>query len=120
MAQLVNLVIYRGDLFNINIRRRYVRLRLVIVIVRYEVLYGAVGKKLLKLAAQLRGQRFIVRNNKRRFLYALDHVSDRIRFARARNAKQYLFFLPLSQATRQAFNCFRLASRRLIGGLQFK
>ena len=54
-AHLLDVLVDRRILLDIRVRRRHVRLGLVVVVIRNEVLDGVVGKELLELAVQLRG-----------------------------------------------------------------
>ena len=74
MPQLIDLLIDGGILFNINIRLRYISLRLVIIIIADKVLHGIVWEKFLKLAAKLRSQNFIRSHDQRGSLETSDNV----------------------------------------------
>ena len=86
MAQAVDLVVDGGVLLDIGIGRGDVRLRLIVVIVGDEILDGVVREELAQLGAQLRGERFIVREHERRALCLLDDVGHGEGLARAGNA----------------------------------
>ena len=66
VAQTLDLVVDGGILFDVGIRLGNICLRLVIVIVGNEVFHGVFRKKLAELRAQLRGERFVVRQHERR------------------------------------------------------
>ena len=57
-------------------RRGHVRLGLVVVVVRNEVLDRVVREELAELAVELRRERLVVRHHQRRALHALDDVRD--------------------------------------------
>ena len=81
MAQAVYLFVDVRFLFDVDIRLRDVCLRLVVVVVGDEVLHRVVGEVFLKLGCQLRCQRLVVRNHKRRALHLLDDLCHRVGFA---------------------------------------
>ena len=55
-----------GVLLDVRVGRGQVRLGLVVVVVRDEVLDGVVGEELAELVAELRGERLVVRDHERR------------------------------------------------------
>ena len=64
-AHALDLVVDRGVLLYVEVARGDVRLRLVVVVVGDEVLHRVVGKEVLELAKELRGQRLVVRQHQR-------------------------------------------------------
>ena len=68
MTQAVNFIIDGGILLDIGVGRGDIRLRLVIIVVGYEIFYRILRKKFAQLGAELCGQRFIVREHQRRAL----------------------------------------------------
>ena len=115
-AQAVNLVIYGGVFGDIGIRMGDIRLRLVVVIVADEIFHGVVGKKLLKLRAQLGGKGLVMGQHQRGTLHALDHFRHGEGLSGTGHAQQDLFFQPVLDARRQRVNCLRLVP----GGLVFR
>src|SRR5439155_22551698 len=65
VTHLVDLLVARGVLLDVRVAARDVRLRLVVVVVRDEVLHGVVREELLELAVQLRRERLVVREHER-------------------------------------------------------
>jgi hypothetical protein len=93
-AHLLDVLVDRGILLDVRVRRRHVRLGLVIVVVRHEVLDGVVREELLELAVELRRKGLVVRQHERRALHRLDDVSDGKSFATSRDAEQRLVRQP--------------------------
>ena len=114
MAQLIDLLVDGAVFFNIGIRLRNVRFRLVIIVVGNEVFHGVIREKLAELAAKLRGKRFVVCQNKRGTIQFRNDVRHGKRFAAARNAEQRLLLMPRADGLHKFFDCLRLVARRLI------
>ena len=102
VAQPVDLVVARRVLLDVRVGARQVRLGLVVVEVRDEVLDRVLGEELAELAVQLRGERLVVGQDERRPLGGLDGPGDRRGLARAGRAEQRLVAKPLGQAVGQA------------------
>ena len=94
-AKAVDLIVDGAVLFNVRIRVRDVRLRLVIVVVGDEVFHGVFREKLLELAAQLGREGLVVCEDKRGAVEPRDDVRHGERLARARHAEQHLFVQPV-------------------------
>ena len=90
VAQAVDLLVDRGVLLDVEVLRRDVRLGLVVVVVRDEVLDRVVREELAELVAELRRQRLVVRDHERGPLDLLDRERHRGRLARAGDAEQRL------------------------------
>ena len=116
MAQTVDLIIDGRVLLNIGIAGGNIRLRLIIIIVADKVLNRAVGKEGAELAAQLRRQCLIVRDDQGGPLHFFDHRGHRKGLARAGHAKQGLRPQPLVKPLRQSLNRLRLIALGLILG----
>ena len=97
-AQLVQLIVDRGLLFDVNVARWNVRFRLVVVVVADEVLDGVLGKERLELVVELRRQRLIVRHHQRRPPHRLDHLGHREGLARPGHAQQHLVLFAVAYA----------------------
>ena len=117
MAQTVNFIIDGGILLNIGVGRGDIRLRLVIIVVGYEIFYRILGKKFAQLGAELCGQRFIVREHQRRALGLLDDVRHGERLARAGNAHQRLLGQTVVDALHQFGYRLRLIACHLVGAV---
>ncbi len=72
VAQLFDLIVDVRIFFDIGIGRRYIGLRLIIVVVADKILHRVLREELLKLAVKLRRQRLIMGNHQRRLLHLLD------------------------------------------------
>ena len=73
-AHLLDVLVDRRVLLDVRVGRRHVRLGLVVVVVRNEVLDRVVREELAHLAVELRGERLVVREDQRRSLERFDHV----------------------------------------------
>lgn len=113
VAQTLDLLVDGGILFDIGVGRGDVGFRLIIIIVRDEILHRAVRKKLAELGAQLRGQRLVVGDDQRGALYALDDGSHRVGFARTGDAQQHLAGHAALHALCQRLDGLRLIALRL-------
>ena len=113
VAQLIYLVIDRGVLLDVGVRRGDVGLRLVEVVVADEVADVVVREERLELARELRRQRLVVGDDERRLLHLLDDLGDRVRLARARRAQEDLRLLAVLDAGRELLDGLRLVAHRL-------
>ena len=91
-----------------------VRLGLVVVVVRDEVLDGVRREELAELVAELRGERLVVRDHERRLLDRRDHVGHRERLARGRRAEQRLVLQAVVDPGRELGDRLRLIAGRLV------
>ena len=117
VSQAVNFIIDGGILLNIGVGRGDIRLRLVIIVVGYEIFYRILRKKFAQLGAELCGQRFIVREHQRRALGLLDDVRHGERLARAGNAHQRLLGQTIVDALHQFGYRLRLIACHLVGAV---
>ncbi len=93
--QLVELVVDRGFLLDVNVARRNVGLRLVIVVIGDEVLDRIVREERLELVIKLRRQRLVVRQDQRGTIDLLDDLGHREGLARAGDAQQHLVLVAI-------------------------
>ena len=77
-------------------------------------------KKLLELGIKLSGQRFIVRKNQGRPLYAGDDIGHRERFSRPGRPLQHLLFFTGRKTVYQSIDCLRLITHGMKGRYQLK
>ena len=112
MAHLVDLVIDIRVLRDVRVGARYVRLGLVVVVVRDEVLHHVLREELAELLGELRGQRAVRRQHQRRTLIALDHVRHRERLACTGSAAKRLSPDAVFEAANQCFNRLRLVAHQ--------
>ncbi len=89
-AHLLDVLVDRAVLLDVEVARRDVRLRLVVVVVRDEVLDRVVREELAELRVELRRERLVRRDDDRGPPRARDHVGHRERLARPRDAQQRL------------------------------
>ena len=89
-THLFDMLVDGGVLFDKGVRRGHVGLRLIIIVVRHEVLDRIVGEKLPELAVELRGQGFVMRHHDGRPLQALNHMGHGEGLARTGHAEQRL------------------------------
>ena len=113
-AQFVYLVVDGEVLFYIGIGYRDVGLRLVIIVVGDEILYGVVREKGLEFAVELRCERFVVAEYQSGPLEALNDVCHSESFAAAGDSKEGYVRNSLTQSVTQAVNCFRLVPGGLV------
>ena len=120
VAEPVDVVVPRAVLLDVEVGLGDVRLGLVVVVVRDEVLDRVVREELAELVAELRGERLVVRDHERRALELLDDPGHRRRLAGAGRAEQRLVALAGSEAGGERLDRPRLvAGRRVVGrGLQ--
>ena len=85
MAQLVDLIVHRGILFDIRVRTGDICLRLVIIVIGHKILHSVMREKFLQLIIKLRRKRFVVCNHKRWLLQPLNDVRHGKGFAGTRH-----------------------------------
>ena len=112
VSQPVDVVVPRTVLLDVQVGLRDVRLGLVVVVVRDEVLDRVRRKELAKLVAELRGERLVVGDHERRPLDLLDDPRHRRGLARSRRAEQRLVLLACPQPIGQRRDRTRLVARR--------
>src|SRR3989442_880163 len=117
MPHAVDLVVDRGLLLDVSVRLRHVSLRLVVVVVRHEILDRVVGEEAPELLVQLRRQRLVVRQDQRRPFDRLDHLGHREGLAAAGDPEQHLVHVRRPHAFDELPDRLRLIALRLeIGG----
>ena len=103
-------------LLDIGVGARHIGLGLVVVVIRDEILDRVVGKKILELAIELRGQRLVRRQDQGRALRCLDHLRHGVGFSRPGDAEQHLGAVVAGDAFDQIRNRGRLIALRLVVG----
>ncbi len=88
VAHAVDLLVARAVLLDVGVAPSDVRLGLVVVVVRDEVLDGVLGEELLELSIELRRERLVVREHERRPPRVGDDLRHRHRLARTGDATQ--------------------------------
>ena len=114
MAKTIDLLVDLRILFNVGVRARQIGLGLVVVVVRDKILNSVVRKELAELITQLRGECFVVRDDKRRPLHILNHVRDSERLARSRHAVKCLVLHATLQTRNKRFDRFGLVPSRFV------
>ncbi len=117
---LLDMLVDRAVLLDEQVALGHVGFGLVIVVVAHEILDRVLGKKLAKLAVQLRGQRLVGRKHDGRAAHAGDHVGHGEGLARARHAQQGLEGFAVVQPLHQLVDGLGLIARRRVGLEQFK
>ncbi len=111
----VDLLVDRRILLDVGVGARDVGFRLVVVVIRDEILDRVVGEEALELAVKLGRQRLVRRQHQRRALRRLDHLCHGEGLARAGHAQQNLGAVVAVGALDEI-----LDRRRLVAlGLQF-
>ncbi len=118
--QLVQLLVDRRFLLDIEVARRNVRLRLVVVVVAHKVLDRIAGEELLELVIELRRQRLVMRQNQRRPVRLLNDLGHGEGLARPGHPQQHLVPFPRRQPLQQLRNRPRLIPPRLVRRHQLK
>src|SRR4029077_7808581 len=111
--QPVDILVDRRILLDVRIGRRDVRFRLVIVVVRDEVLDRIVREKALQLTVQLRRESLVVGEHERRTSEISDDVRDRHRLSGSGHAEQGLEPVAPVESLRQLRNRSWLVTRGL-------
>src|ERR1019366_8945765 len=119
-AHLFDVLVDRGVLLDEGIGSRNVRLRLVVVVVRNEILDRALGKEHLEFAVELRRESLVVRKNQRGTLNLLYHVGDREGLPRPGHAQQRLMRKAAAETVHKLFDGLRLIARRSIVRIELK
>ena len=113
VPQPLDLLVQRGVLLDVGVRLRDVRLGLVVVVVRDEVLDRVVRQQLTELVRQLGRQRLVRREDERRALHLLDEPRRRRALAGTGGAEQDDVRLTGVDAPRQLRDRRRLIAARL-------
>ncbi len=115
VAQPLDLLVDRGVLLDVGVRLRDVRLGLVVVVVRDEVLDRVVGQQLAELVRQLRRQRLVRRHHQGGPLQLLDHPGRGGRLAGTGGTEQDDVLLPAADPPLQLGDRRRLVTVGLVG-----
>ena len=108
------MVIDRGVFLYIEIPRRHVRLRLVVVVVRHEVLHRVFREEIPEFGVELRRERFIRRHHERRHPGARNDVRHREGLSGPRDTKKRLPHQSVIEPLTEFSDCLRLIAARLI------
>ena len=114
VPQPLDIVVDRAVLLDVGVGLRDVRLGLVVVVVRHEVLDGVVRQHLPQLVGQLGGQRLVRRHHQRGPLHAFDQPGGGGRLAGAGGAEQHHVAFPGLDPALQLVDGGRLVAGRLV------
>ena len=120
MAQSIDVVVARRILLDVQVGLRNVRLGLVVVVVRDEVLDGVVREELAELVAELRGQRLVVRDDQGRLADLLDRPGDGRRLPGPGRADQRLVALAVLETLGQDVDRLALVTHGDVVGRCFE
>ena len=118
VAHAVDLLVDRGILLDVGVGARDIGFRLVVIVIRDEILHRVVGEEALELAVELRRQGLVRRQDDRRPLRRLDHLRHGEGLARAGDAEQHLGAVVALGALDQVLDRGRLIALRRHVGLQ--
>ena len=110
-----DVVVLRRVLLDVEVGLRDVRLGLVVVVVRDEVLDRVLREELAELVAELRGQRLVVRDDERGPLELLDRPGHGRRLPGAGGAEHGLELVAPLDALGELGDRLRLVCRRVVG-----
>ena len=119
-TQFFDLLVDREILLDVGVRRGQIGLRLIVVVVRYEVLDGVVREEIFELAIELSSKRFVVAQHECRTVQLSNDISDRKGLTRSRNAQQRVVGRMRADRAHQFGNCFGLVARWLIIRYEFE
>ena len=119
-AQLVQLIVDRRFLVDVNVRGGNVGFRLVKIVVADEIFDGVFREKSLEFVIKLRGERLVMRQNQRGAVRRLDQLGHRERFAGTGHAQEHLVLFARFHAAIELFDGRGLISARLIVAVQLK
>ena len=112
-AETIDLVVDRRFLLYVGIGLRDVGLRLVIVVVRDEVLHGGVREERPELLIQLGRQRLVVSEDQSRTVHLSEHGRHRERLAAAGDTQKDLMLVVRLDACDELLDRLRLVSAGL-------
>jgi hypothetical protein len=108
---LLDVLVDRAVLLDVEVARRHVRFGLVIVVVADEILDCVRREELAELGIELRGERLVRREHERGTPGASDDVRHRVRLAGTGDAEQRLERETVLQALDELVDRFRLIAR---------
>ena len=120
VTETVDVVVGLRVFLDVRVGLRKICLRLIIVVVRDEVVDRVVREELAKLAVKLRGEGLVVGEDERGALDLLDEVRHRERLSRPRHADERLESVARATAGRQGLDRLGLVALRRIFGYNLK
>ena len=116
-TQLIDLIIDGRILGNIGIRRRYIRLRLIIIVIGDKIFHCVLWEKFLHFPVKLSRQCFVMRNDQCWLVQRLDHIRHGKGLTRTGDTQEGLELIALPETFYQFRDCLRLITGRLIFGM---
>ncbi len=117
VAHAVDLFVYGRILLDIGVGARDIGFRLVVVVIRDEILHRVLGEEVLHLRVQLGRERLVRRQDQGRALHLVDHLRHGEGLARAGDAEQHLVALRRGRSAFAAEALDQLDDRlRLVAG----
>ena len=98
VTQFIYFLIDCRVFFNIGIGSWQIGFRLVIVIIADKIFHSVIRKQAFEFFIQLRSQRFVMGDNERWALNALDNIGNRKGFTRSGDTQKHLMILTRIQA----------------------
>ena len=120
MPQPIDLGIDLRVLLDIGIGDGKIRFRLVVIVIRDEIVYGVFRKELLIFLRELGGERLVMREHQRRFPVCGDHVRHREGLSGAGHAEKRLTWNTLLQPAQKPVDRLRLIAGRLPGSMEIE
>ena len=106
-----------GIVFKVRFRGRNFSLRLIIIVIRYKVVYCILWEKFLHFPVKLRRQRLIVGNDERWLVQCLNDIRHGKGLTGARHTQQCLELIALPKPFYKLSNSLRLVAGGLILGM---
>src|SRR5699024_1832291 len=106
--------------FNILVLRRYISLRLIVVVVGDKKLDPVIWEEVAKLSVKLSSECFIVAHHQCRALFLINNISNGTCFTGTGYSKQRLILITLFEPFHQLFDSLRLIAGWLPGRLLSK
>ena len=119
-AHLFDVLVDRAVFLDVQVARRHVGFRLVVVVVRDEVLDRVFREELAKLGIKLRGQRLVRRQHERGAPEVRDHVRHRVSLARPGHAEERLERKAVADSLDELRDRLRLVARGRKGLVQLE
>ena len=110
---LFNALVDAQLLVDVQVPLGEVGFRLIVVVVRDEVLHGVIGEIAHHFLVQLASKGLVVAHDECGDVELFNHVSHGERLAAARHAEQHAPLLAIFQLRNQFFNCFWLVTGRI-------
>ena len=120
VAQLFNLRIDVGILFDICVGARNIGLRLVVIIIAYEIFDCVFGEEFLEFAVKLCRKGFVVGNHQGGFVHLFDDTRHGKGLSRTGYAHQRLVARSGKDTLCQFIYCLRLVARGFVWRMQFE